>query len=154
MLSDNLKAKCAYVYMAKPFCDFAPSFCLASFGMNNKFTAKEELLRWQHILSNCWKRGVIILSVGSDGDSHLMEAMRSCVNLFGTRDESLPGFIPTPSVKFSGIPLEWGSWFLIDATTLAYVQDTVHICSKIRVDYSYSNLPTSYGEICYWCSSS
>ncbi len=132
MFSDNLIAKYAYVYMAQPLCDKAPSFCLACFGINNKFTAKEVLLRWQHILKECKKRGIIVLSVGGDGDSRLMKAMRSCINLFATRDESLSRFFPTPSLKFSEIPLEWKSWFLIDPCTVACVQDTVHIAVKLK----------------------
>ena len=49
MFSKNQMANYAYVYMAKPLAVDAPSFCLASFGTENKFTAEHVMLRWQYI---------------------------------------------------------------------------------------------------------
>lgn len=60
-----------------------------------------------------------------------MKAMRSCVHLFATRDESLAHCLPTPLSKLS-IPLEWKEWFHVDASTLACVQDTVHVAVKLK----------------------
>lgn len=83
-------------------------------------------------MKECNKRDVMVLSVGGDGYSRLMKAMRSCVNLFATGDELLSCYFPTPSLKFSGVQLRWKNWFLIDASTLACVQDTVHIAVKLK----------------------
>ena len=41
--------KYAFVYMAQPLCTHAPSFCLACFGTDNKFTTEHVLKRWKHI---------------------------------------------------------------------------------------------------------
>ena len=62
----------------------------------------------------------------------MQKAMRSCVHLLATKDESLSHFFPTPSLNFLGFPKEWKSWFLIDASSLAFVQDTVHIAVKLK----------------------
>ena len=69
MFSDNTMAKYAYVYMAQPLCDSVPSAC---FGTDNKFTAKVILLRWQHILKECKKRNISVLSIGGDGDTRIL----------------------------------------------------------------------------------
>ena len=57
MFSKNQIAKYAYVYMATPLAVDAPSFCLACFGTDNKFTAEHVMLCWQYILSRMSKKG-------------------------------------------------------------------------------------------------
>lgn len=75
MFSKSNMAKYAYVYMAQPLGENAPSLCLSCVGTDNKFTAKHVLLRWQYILKECHKRNIHVVSFGSDGDSCLMKAM-------------------------------------------------------------------------------
>ena len=54
-----------YVYMVQPLAaPDVPSFCLACFGTNNKFTSEHVLLRWQYILKECQKRNIYVLSLG------------------------------------------------------------------------------------------
>lgn len=133
IFTSNKIAKYAYVYMAQPICDSIPSFCLAIIGTDNKFTAKCVLLRWKHILNECMKRNIHVLSVGGDGDSRLMRAMKLSVNLFGSaKNDSLSYLSPVPSLKLPGIPQEWKAWFCIEPSSLACVQDTVHIAVKLK----------------------
>lgn len=49
MFPTSTVAKYAYVYMAKPFCENVPAFCLACMGTDNKFTAQDVVMRWKHI---------------------------------------------------------------------------------------------------------
>ena len=60
-------AKYAYVYMAQPLCPNVAPFCLACMGTNNKFTAKDVLLRWQYIVNECKKRNIDVINFGGDG---------------------------------------------------------------------------------------
>ena len=82
MFIDNQISKYAYVYMVQPLMVDCPSFCLMIIGTDNKFTAKGVLLRWQYIFGECSKRGIHVLSIGSDGDSRLLKAMKLSVYLF------------------------------------------------------------------------
>ena len=76
MFSAHEISKYAYVYMVQPLAaPDVPSFCLACFGTNNKFTSEHVLLRWQYILKECQKRNIYVLSFGGDGDSRLLKGM-------------------------------------------------------------------------------
>lgn len=113
--------------------DGCPSFCLMIVGTDNKFTARNVLLRWNYILEECEKRDIHVLSIGSDGDSRLLKAMRLSVDLFSsTKNDPLSSLSPSPSLKFSGIPSEWKAWFFIKPSCVAFVQDTVHVAVKLK----------------------
>ena len=81
MFRSAAKVKYAYVYMAQSLCLTAPPFCLACIGSDNKFTAQHVMLRWKHIYEECTKRGLLVLSFGGDGDSHIMGAMKQSMSL-------------------------------------------------------------------------
>ena len=83
-------------------------------------------------MKECKKRNISVLSIGGDGDTRIVKVMRSYVHLLATKDESLSHFFPTPFLNFLGIHKEWKSWFLIDASSLAFVQDTVHIAVRLK----------------------
>jgi hypothetical protein len=133
MFTKNQMAKYAYVYMATPLAVDAPSFCLACFGTDNKFTAEHVMLRWQYICQECQKRGITVLSFGGDGDSRLMKGMRTSVGLYCSKQVELVNHIPKPTVSTAKIPTKWLSWFHIERpSSIAYVQDTVHIAVKLK----------------------
>lgn len=133
MFSKNQMAKYAYVYMAKPLAVDAPSFCLACFGTDNKFTAEHVMLHWQYICQECQKRGITVLSFGGDGDSRLMKSMRICVGLYCSKQVLLVNHISKPTVSSPKIPTRWLSWFRIQRpSSIAYVQDVVHIAVKLK----------------------
>ena len=133
MFIDNQISKYAYMYMVQPLMVDCPSFCLMIIGTDNKFTAKSVLLRWQYIFGECSKRGIHVLSIGSDGDSYLLKAMKLSVYLFPpAKKDPLSSFSLSPSLKFNRIPSEWKEWFLVKPTCLALVQDTVHVAVKLK----------------------
>ena len=69
-----------------------------------------------------------MLSFGAEGDSRELKNMQFTTELFTTHAST--------HVKCGSnvnIPSDWKSWFFLhNPTTLAYVQDTVHIGSKLR----------------------
>ena len=124
-------AKYAYVYMAQPFCSSVPPFCLACLGTNNKFTAKDALLRWQYIVKECKKRSIDVVSFGGDGDSRLLKAMKISYKLYCNSDPwckfAIENDLKIPNIQ--GL----GKYFDIQhVASLAFVQDTVHIAVKLK----------------------
>lgn len=105
--------------MAQPISPAAPGYCLAIFGTDNRFTAADVTKRWQYIKLNLKERGVIVLGFGSDGDTRLLKAMRQGAQLSSSTDSPRP---------------EWG-WFRANYSSedcASYIQDTVHIATKLR----------------------
>lgn len=69
------------VIIAQPLSDAAPSFCLALFGSDNKFTTKSVLNRWEHLKAEANKFGIIIEGYATDGDSRCLKAMKIITKL-------------------------------------------------------------------------
>ena len=65
----------AYCIMAQPLGINAPSFCLALFGTNNKFSANDVSKRWDWMLNEARKQGISIIGFSSDGDPRLLKPM-------------------------------------------------------------------------------
>ena len=134
MFSAHEISKYAYVYMVQPLAAPVPSFCLACFSPNNKFTSEHVLLRWHYILKECQKRNIYVLSFGGDGDSHLLKGMRVSVGLNTTKEEAFcTNMNANPTLKQPKIPSSWTSWFIIEhPSSLSYAQDVVHIAVKLK----------------------
>ena len=127
MFKSGSIAKYAYVYMAQPLAVNVPPFCLTCFGSDQKFTAEHVLQRWNHIYSECAKRGITVISFGGDGDSRVMKAMKISVSLINP-----PNDLTLPSLPSINISSTWKNWFCINPTSISYVQDVVHIAVKFK----------------------
>ncbi|CAG9820720.1 unnamed protein product [Phaedon cochleariae] len=116
----GIKATYAYVVMAQPVVSNSPSFCLSMFGTDNKFTAQEVVDRWEYMKRVAEEYGITIAGFSSDGDTRLLKAMRI--------NSSLP--------LENGEMFEW-EWFRMnpDRTDEVYLQDTVHILTKMRTRF-------------------
>lgn len=110
----NEKANYAYVIMAKPLHDNAPSFCLCIFGTNNKFNYEDVIKRWNVMEKLASDFGIKILGYSSDGDTRLLKAMQ--VNTYSQK------------------------------STHFYVQDTVHIITKLRTRFLKPNVVLPIGD--------
>ncbi|KAK4882222.1 hypothetical protein RN001_005541 [Aquatica leii] len=66
----------AYTVMAQPLDDKAPSFCLAIFGTDNKFSSETVLTRWRKIKELSSNIGIKVVGYSSDGDIRLMKCMK------------------------------------------------------------------------------
>ena len=134
MFETNKRSKYAYVYMAQCLSNNIPPYCLACLGTDNCFSALDILNRWKYIYNECVKRKIVVVSFGSDGDSRNLRAMKiSCqYNLASNNDKFL--FTESRSILANEMlyPKKW-SWFWVkNPTTIAYVQDTVHIAVKMK----------------------
>ena len=134
MFETNQQSKYAYVYMAQCLSKRVPPFCLACLGTDNCFSAPDVLNRWKYIYVECDKRKISVVSFGSDGDSRNLRAMKiSCqFNLASGNDKSL--FTKSPSILANKMlyPEEWTWFWITNPTTIAYIQDTVHIAVKMK----------------------
>ena len=126
-------AKYAFVYMAQPlWYQNVPSFCLACMGTNNKFTAEGVLKLWTYIFLECKKLGISVVSFGADGDPRELKAMQVSTQLL-FYEYPITSLSPSSKIPKLVIPSEWKSWFAVKTpTTIAYIQDVVHIAVKLK----------------------
>ena len=130
MFKNNEIARYAYVYMAQPLCENTPPFCLACIG-TNKFSFETILNRWKYIFDECKKRDIHVVSFGSDGDSRLLKAMQ-IASALKSRKCDYP-FEVYSSLEIPKIPVSWKTWFNLQTfSTIAHVQDIVHIAVKLK----------------------
>ena len=134
MFETNQRSKYAYIYMAQCLFKNVPPYFLACLGTDNCFSAPDVLNRWKYIYGECDKRKISVVSFGSDGDSRNLRAMKiSCqFNLASGNDKSL--FTKSPSILADEMPYpdDW-TWFWVkNPTTIACIQDTMHIAVKMK----------------------
>lgn len=117
-LSEKEKSAYAYAILAQPLSNNAPSFCLSIYGSNNKFNYSDVLNRWTYMRQIADKNGISIAGFSADGDTRIMKAMRIST-MFPYHDEETP--ICIQKVFLTSF----------NSSTI-YVQDTVHIGTKLR----------------------
>ena len=127
-------AKYAFVYMVKPLALDIPAFCLGCFGTDNKFCTDAVLKRWKHIVHECGKRGITVVSFGADGDSRELKAMQVstqiCLSKKKLQQDTWQIDKCTEKLK---IPPSWSDWFAVNnPTNISYVQDIVHLAVKLK----------------------
>jgi len=94
--------KSDYAYIVMALAEKTPPFCMSIFGTDNRFTYTDVISRWNIINDMALKAGIQILGYSSDEDTRLLKLMQIQAN----KKDSLP--------------------------IITYVQDTVHICTKLR----------------------
>ncbi|CAH0562941.1 unnamed protein product [Brassicogethes aeneus] len=78
----------AYVFMAQPLAEHTPGFCLGIFGTDNRFNYKDVLKRWNHIVNEAGKEGILIEGFSSDGDPKCLKSMRIWSNVGHSNHET------------------------------------------------------------------
>ena len=133
--------------MVQPLCENTPPFCLACVG-TNKFSFETILNRWKYIFDECKKRGIHIISFGSDGDSQLLKAMQIASALkFPKCDHPFEVY---SSLEVPKIPISWKTWFnLKKFSTVALVQDIVHIAVKLKCRLLKPSVLLPMGDCCW-----
>lgn len=111
------------VIMAKPVSTKSTSaFCLLLFGTDNKYTAEDVSNRWDFIVYELKKIGIIVSSISSDSDPRYNAAMKK-ISQLGNKSESWPN-------------LSWfscGDWIdCLDTFFAVSFQDNDHTLTKIR----------------------
>ncbi|XP_031354871.1 uncharacterized protein LOC116179261 [Photinus pyralis] len=128
---NNKKSEYAYVIMAQSLSEVAPSYCLAIYGTDNKFRYTDVTSRWNTMTRQLDERGIIVLGYSSDGDTRLLKSMRYL--------SSLP-----PELQIS----QW-EWYQMNSdlnVVQSYIQDTVHIATKLRVRILKAGKPLIMGR--------
>lgn len=120
--SEGKTASLVYAIMAQPIAEHSAPFCLSLFGTDNKFTSQDVIKRWKFILKELVTFGITVLGFSSDGDSRLLKAMRTETHL---------GISQVCSNSNSKLILNW-PWFNAIYIDNGFVQDTIHIATKLR----------------------
>lgn len=102
------------VIMAKPLSP-SPSFCLAMFSSDSKYSSTDVSKRWNHIVQELRKHNITVLSIASDSDPKYNSAMRLNSRL-GVKSKL---FVDK-------------DWFLCGSVGPFYIQDPIHIITKLR----------------------
>lgn len=87
------------------------------FGTDNKFDASDAMRRWDLVVTELQNINIQILGISSDGDSRLLESMKTCSQL---------GITTISKKSFKNC-----SWDSVDERFIC-VQDPTHIGTKLR----------------------
>lgn len=120
--SEGKTASLVYAIMAQPIAEHSGPFCLSLFGTDNRFTSQEVTKRWKFILKELATFGITVLGFSSDGDPRLLKAMRT---------ETRLGISQMCSALHSKLTSNW-PWFIAIYTDNGFVQDIIHIATKLR----------------------
>ena len=134
MFASSELSKYAYAYVVQPVSLNVPAFRIACIGSNNHFTAADVFQRWKYIYSQCSARGIKVVSFGADGDTRELKAMKTACQLFNSQSPDQKLFMMSPSNFLAPVkhPDNW-TWFKVKySTSIAYVQDPVHVAVKLK----------------------
>lgn len=117
----NPVASFVNVIMAQPIAEkHVPAFCLLIFGSDNKYTSRDVRNRWNFITNELAALQIKVLTISSDSDPRYNSCMRN---------QSLLGC----SEKIGD--LDWFNCGISNDKKITrpfYVQDTIHIATKMR----------------------
>lgn len=108
--------------MAQALSRLALPFCIVMFGTHNKFDFNDVLQRWKFIKSNAERRGMIIVEFSSNEKTKLLKAIRQSNKL------------PVSETNEENYNWAWynAGYYKKDYASLSFVQDTVHVATKLR----------------------
>ena len=137
--------KYVLVYMAQPIEENVPAYCLMCVATNNRYNAELITRCWKYIYDKCLKRGIQVVSYGADGDSKQLRSMKLSTGLFKKSSANSKTLVQiSPSIQ---IPEQWKSWFLLqNPTSVAYVQDTIHIAVKLKAKVLKTSIILPFGN--------
>ncbi|KAE8739183.1 hypothetical protein FOCC_FOCC015324 [Frankliniella occidentalis] len=108
----NETSHVVYCIIDKPLVHESPSFCLAMFGTDNRFTSNDVVKRWAWMKREANKYGIEIKGMSSDGDEKLLKAMlyKSVTNT----------------------SKEWPFFECHLSQDIVFIQDTIHLVTKLK----------------------
>ena len=117
--NNSTVAKYAHCIVIKPIKVDAPSFVLSVLGTDSKYDHAVIMKRWQHIDKELLKRGVRVVSNGSDGAGPFLKAMVAETKLFTVS-------------KNSNVPTSWKFYLMPEFKKKGLCsQDHVHLLAKL-----------------------
>ena len=137
--------KYVLVYMAQPLEENFPAYCLICAATDNRYNAELIIKCWKYIYDECLKHGIQVVSYGADGDSKQLRSMKLSTGLFKKSSTNSKTLVQiSPSIK---IPEKWKSWFLLqNPSSIAYVQDTIHIAVKLKARLMRTSIILPFGN--------
>lgn len=108
---ENSPASNVYCIIVQPLASNSPTFCLALFGTNNKFTANDVKARWKWMVTESAKHGIEIVCNSTDGDTRCLSAM--CSLVFTKQNSN-----------------DW--FFSRSLSQVVQIQDSIHIGTKLK----------------------
>lgn len=84
-ISTLVKSHLLNVHMIQPITPISDScspFLLSAYGTDNRFTAKDIVLRWVHMVDECAKTGKKLVGIATDCDSRYLRSMRLLMGFF------------------------------------------------------------------------
>jgi hypothetical protein len=106
------------------------SYLLSAHGTNGRYNSLDIIRRWIEIVQQSMQRNVRVIGFASDCDPKFLKAMRLAIGLFA----SMPN-MPIekhPNAFNVGIPINWKWFFLRREQFFLCMQDSVHLCTKMR----------------------
>ena len=106
------------------------SYILSAYGTNAQYTALDILRRWIEIVEQSSKRNIRVVGFSSDCDPKFLRAMRLALGFFA----HVPN-IPIekyPNAFAVDVPRDWEWFFLRERQFFVCMQDSVHLCTKLR----------------------
>ena len=138
--------KYVLVYMAQPLEENVPAYCLMCTVTNNKYDAELITKRWKYIYEECSKLDIMVVSYGADGDSKQLRSMKLLTGLFNKSSAKFNGKMPLTISSSLKVPDKWKSWFLLEnPTSIAYVQDTIHLAVKLKARLMKTSMILPFG---------
>lgn len=113
-----------YIIMMQPLQENAPPFCFSLYGTDNIFKTSDVIRRWNYIFDEAKKHNITILGTSSDGDPRLLRSMRYQLGLGKNLNHRKSGEKSTFT--------SFANYYAASFDTIAHVQDTVHIATKLR----------------------
>ncbi|KAF0688873.1 Uncharacterized protein FWK35_00037959, partial [Aphis craccivora] len=149
----GIRANYAYVIMAQSLDDKAPPFCVAIYGTDNRFTNEDVMSRWNFMKLAAASQGIEIIGFSSDGDTRLLKTMQLQSLSMYARESNLNVDVLNDTIETAETANDW-SWFSIGHPPIVfkdetnreiYIQDTVHIGTKLRTRFLKPNIVLPMG---------
>ena len=148
LIENHPRANLVNVHLLQPISDsnyFAPSATvLCTYGTDNKLTSIDIFKRWLMMYLELRARNIYVLGFATDGDPKYLRSMRLASNFF-VKQQTLNIFNDQLSFKVK-FPSSW-CWYYLDSTQLfLFMQDGIHLCTKMRNRFLSRNVSLKMGS--------
>ncbi|XP_055705946.1 uncharacterized protein LOC129803424 [Phlebotomus papatasi] len=122
----GIPAKQVNIIMAKPLSNSVPAFCLVLYGANSVISHTNAKIRWEHVVRELRQNNIDVVGISTDGDSRYLKAMRLQTEIRSN--------------------LAYYAIHKMTAKDLHYIQDPVHILTKLRTRLLNENVSIIIGS--------
>ncbi|CAF1462305.1 unnamed protein product [Adineta ricciae] len=119
-------------------------FVLSAFGADNKFNTQDILMRWMSIVNHCDKEKIKVVGFSTDCDSRYLRCMRLLMGFFA--DMPNQQFHSRDKAFDIDLPIGWDWFFMRSRQRLVFIQDGIHLCTKLRNRLLSSKATMLFGE--------